>query len=212
MRFRFQPVCAAAVVASALTFAPVARAQNNCKTFRAVIQANWIEPAAIAEPTDQRLPAIQQAWINPLPTYPPLPSIPKPPDGYIGWAGAFAGTLDGQFVFGYFTAKSQNPTTNGVSGKEGGVESTLDFGALGSLKTVSDTKGVFPMPPGHAAFGGYSESAKVTEGTGNYQGATGNMSYSGSWLWWPTRTDTSWTAPGSGIWHAEANGRVCIPN
>jgi hypothetical protein len=119
--------------------------------------------------------------------------------------------LDGQFVFGFYTSKSQNPATNGVSGKEGGVVSTLDFGALGSFKTVSDTKGVFPMPPGHAAFGGYAESAKVTEGTGNYQNASGNMNYSGSWLWWPTRTDTNWTAPGSGVWHAEANGRLCIP-
>jgi hypothetical protein len=138
--------------------------------------------------------------------------MPQLPTGVYGWQGPFVGTLDGQLVFGYYSSPpSAAPTQTGVAGKEGTVTSKLDFGADGYLITVSDNKGVFPMPPGHAGFGAYAESAKVAggQGSGKFQNASGNLSYSGSWIWYPTTADASPTAPGTGVWHAEINGRIC---
>ena len=138
--------------------------------------------------------------------------MPTPPANVFGWAGPFVGTLDGQLVFGYYSSwLSSVPIQTGVVGKEGQVNSKLDFGAYGYLITVSDNKGVFPLPPGHSGFGAYAESSKIAQGqgSGNFLDASGNVRYSGSWIWYPTTSDSSPTAPGSGIWQAEINGRVC---
>jgi hypothetical protein len=96
-------------------------------------------------------------------------------------------------------------------GKEGKPVSKLDFGVDGSVVTIADNKGVFPIPPGHSGFGSYSETSKIdpTQGTRKFQNASGNVSYSGPWIWYPTTSDTSLAGPGSGIWHAEINGRIC---
>lgn len=202
MSFRFG---AAAALAVGLAIAPIARGQNNCKTFRAVIQATWIDMAL--SPGSQLLPIfVQPSWSD------PKLSIPQPPVGVYGWQGPFLGTLDGQVVFGYYSPlPSTMPTQTGVVGKEGTPISKLDFGADGYIVTVSDNKGVFPIPPGHAGFGAYSETDKIDprQGTGKFQNASGNLSYSGPWIWYPTTSDTSPTGPGSGIWHAEINGRIC---
>ncbi len=124
MRFRYPTVYAAAILATALAIAPAGWAQDNCKPFRAVIQANWIDVALL--PGTQVLPVIQAAWTD------PKSLIPPPPNTVFGWAGPFAGTLDGQLVFGYYSSwLSSSPIQTGVVGKEGKVNSKLDFGADG---------------------------------------------------------------------------------
>ncbi len=203
MRFR-RLILFSLALSGSLAVPPVGQAQNNCKAFRAVIQANWMDVTLAAG--SQLLPVIQAAWTD------PKSLIPPPPANVFGWAGPFVGTLDGQLVFGYYSSwLSSAPTQTGVVGKEGEVNSRLDFGADGYLITVSDNKGVFPLPPGHDGFGAYAESSKVAQGQGTvkFLNASGNVSYSGSWIWYPTTSDSSPTAPGSGIWHAEINGKLC---
>lgn len=192
---------AGAALAATLLLAPSAWGQNNCQTFRAVIQANWID-VAVASPL---LPILQSSWTG--------TQIPLPPSGVYGWQGPFVGTLDGKVVFGYYSPlpSTTPPSQSGVVGKEGKPISKLDFGLDGAVVTVADSKGIFPIAPGHAGFGSYSETGKIdsTQGTGKFQNAFGNVSYSGPWIAYPTTSDPSPTAPGSGIWHAEINGRIC---
>src|SRR5689334_18236208 len=154
MRSRF---FAGAALAATLAITPSGWGQSNCKTFRAVIQANWID-VAVPSPL---LPVLQSSWVG--------AQIPLPPSGVYGWQGPFVGTLDGQVVFGYYSPlpSSTPPSQSGIVGKEGKPVSKLDFGVDGSVVTVADNKGVFPIPPGHSGFGSYSETGKIdsTQGT-----------------------------------------------
>jgi hypothetical protein len=185
MRIRYHHPCVfAAVLGATLALAPITWAQDNCRPFRALIQATWVDPLIVSS-------------------------------GY-GWQGRFMGTLDGQPVAGMLSPASPTPgpgTMTGVAGKEGSPSEKLVFtvGPAGSFTTAADNKGVFPLPPGKGGFlMGYSETAKIAEGTGTgkYAYASGFLAISGPGIAYPAdlaKPDGPWI----GIWNGEITGRIC---
>ena len=174
----------AAVFGAALAMAPATWAQDNCKTFRALIQATWIDPLLV--PSGYGWQGLFLGTLAGQPVSGVLsPASLTPPPG----------------------------TMTGVAGKEGSPSEKLVFsvGPHGSFTTAADNKGVFPTPPGKGGFlMGYIETAKIAEGggTGKFANATGFLAVSGPGIAYPVdlaRPDGPWV----GIWNGEINGRIC---
>ncbi len=186
MRIRYQTCVLAATLVVALAMAPAGWAQSNCKPFRALIQAIWIDPTG-----------------------------PLPASGVYGWQGPFLGTLDGQEVSGFLSANPNAtawvPTITGAVGTEGSPSEKLDFGGGNYFVTVADNKGVFPTPPGKGGWlMGYIETAKIDEGQGGgiFKNASGTLAISGPGIAYPvdfSNLNGAWF----GFWNGEINGRIC---
>jgi hypothetical protein len=120
------------------------------------------------------------------------------------WGGEIWASLGGQeLLFGQFAGNDGTDSWHGMTGMGKGGSYKYDFGAAGSF-TTEVTNAVWPMPPSKILFGNYQGAAKIVQGTGRFQSASGNILLAGPFL--------VWTFDGlnfEGRFNAEISGNVC---
>ncbi len=173
-------VVLAAVIAILLqpTLGSRAQAQQNCPSFDMLIQAHF-------------------------PLEPPLPL--RDGDGWGGNAYAYLGL---EPLVGLFSGNDGNVTSHGWVGMGKGGSYKFAFGTLAENNTftASATQATFPNPPGIFPAGGMYQAAwKITEGTGRFQNASGNLFTKGPYLVW---TFDNWVTA-AGRWNGEISGKIC---
>jgi hypothetical protein len=94
-------------------------------------------------------------------------------------------------------------------GRGGSYTICTDYPICSDTFTYEVPNAVFPAPPGQGGLMRYSgNTAKIVQGTGRFQYATGNLNVSGPAIAWPDSN------PGNpigalGRWNASLPGKVC---
>ncbi len=149
-------------------------------------------PPAQAQQACTELRALGQAT---LPT--PHPLLPTDV-----WGGDVYGNLGGQFVTGIFSGNDGNTMGHGVTNQGRDGSYTFVFGP--DSFTIEVPHAAWPFPPGKGGLGYYRGAAKIVQGTGRFQNASGNLNWSGPFI--------VWTFDGEnfhGRFNAEIRGNIC---
>ncbi len=158
---------------------PSSQAQGGCAKFEAIVQG--------------MLPS-------------PLPLV-----GGDSWGGPIYASLGGEFLAGNISGTEEG-TGHGTIGMGRGTTYKVCFGPVGPNQcddsfTYEAVNAVFPYPPGKLGTGFYqANSAKIDEGTGRFQFASGNLNVAGPFIVWP---DSNSIFGISGRWNAEIKGDIC---
>ena len=119
------------------------------------------------------------------------------------WGGEIWASLGGQeLLFGQFAGNDGTESGHGMMVSVRGGSYKYDFGANGSFTTEVHAVGTFP--PGKIMFGYYMGAAKIAQGTGRFQSASGNIQVAGPFIGW-TFDGVNFEAR----WNAEISGTVC---
>ncbi len=154
-----------------------AQAQQNCPDFRAIAQA--------------KLPV----------------DTPLRPEDEGSWGGNVYGYLGQEMLVGIFSGNDGNVSWQGWVGMGKGGTYKFAFGPLADNNTftVVATQATFPNPPGKFPVGGVYQAAwKITEGTGRFQDASGNLFAKGPYLAWDLDKPQV-----LGRFNAEISGNIC---
>ncbi len=165
-----------AVVAALFLHAPrlYAQAQENCLSFHVLIQADLSVPELLLREGDV-------------------------------WGGYAHGYLGLEPLHGRYSGNNGETLVHGRVGMGSGSD-YFDFGG-GNTLTAVESHATFPSPPGLwplGAGGLYRAADKIAAGTGRFQNASGNLSFSGPFVVW----DLDKEIP-QGRWAGEVVGNIC---
>ncbi len=168
-------VCAVAFAAFFLP-APTqqVQAQQNCPSFHVLIQADLLVPELLLREGDV-------------------------------WGGYAHGYLGQDPLHGRYSGNNGETVVHGRVGMGSGSD-FFDFGG-GNTLTAVETHATFPSPPGLwplGAGGLYHAADKIAAGTGRFQNASGDLSFSGPFVVW----DLDKELP-QGRWAGEVIGNIC---
>ncbi len=139
-----------------------------------------------------------------------LPS-PTPLVGDDSWGGSIYASLGGEFLAGIISG-TEVGTAHGVGGHGRDTTYKVCFGPVGPDQckdsfTYKAVNAVWPVQPGKVGMGFYqANSAKIVEGTGRFQFASGNLNVAGPFIVW---LDSNSIFGVSGRWNAEIKGDIC---
>ncbi len=129
----------------------------------------------------------------------PTPHPLKPDDV---WGGDAYGTLGGQFITGIFSGNDGIGNEHGVPGMGRDGLYTFVFGTDSFTMVVHHA--TWPFPPGKVGLGYYRGTAKIMQGTGRFQNASGNLDWAGPFIVW-TPDEVNYY----GRYNAEIRGSIC---
>ena len=141
-------------------------------------------------------------------------SYPLAPDTDV-WGGPVYFTLGGESLVGGMSGNDGGDSQHGARGGryQGYLCSTELPGALGLPPACQDSftyevaNSVFGFVPGKVGLGDYKgNTAKITSGTGRFQGASGNLNVAGPYILWNDSTSPFGV---SGRWNGEFSGKIC---
>ena len=139
-----------------------------------------------------------------------LPS-PLPLVGGDSWGGPIYASLGGEFLAGNISGTEEG-TAHGTAGHGRGTTYKVCFGPVGPDQckdsfTYEAVNAVWPVQPGKVGMGYYqANSAKIVEGSGRFQFASGNLNVAGPFIVWP---DSNSIFGIDGRWNAEIKGNIC---
>ncbi len=119
------------------------------------------------------------------------------------WGGYVHGYLGQEPLHGRMSGNDGNEVFRAHMGMGTGGSYFFDFGG-GNTFTTFVTQATFPNPPGHFGIARYNGAQKITEGTGRFQYASGNLLVMGPAVVW----DLDKELP-QGRWNAEVTGNIC---
>lgn len=129
----------------------------------------------------------------------PTPHPLKPDDV---WGGDVYGSLGGQFVSGIFSGNDGNTTQHGITGM--GRDGSYTFVLGTDSFTMEVHHAAWPFPLGKVGLGYYRGTAKIMQGTGKFQNATGNLDWAGPFVVW-TPDEVNFF----GRFNSEIRGSIC---
>lgn len=182
------------IVALASAMAPAAVAQENCQEFKALTQAT-----VVLDPQTMPPALAEHFW-------------------EFTWGGQVYATFmnTGTYLGGWFYGKDAadpfTPVGNDKTvgrGKNGVY--MFAFGThVGEVWTITDSfdiqleQAVWTHPAG-LFVGSYQASGKMANGTGRFEGATGNFTFHGDFGAWGEWGTPSWAS----VWNPALVGKVC---
>ena len=121
------------------------------------------------------------------------------------WGGPIYASLGGEFLAGNMSGKEEG-SGHGTTGKGTGTTYKVCFGDCTHSFTYEAVNAVWPVQPGKVGMGYYqANSAKIVQGTGRFQYASGNLNVAGPFIVWTPDNGTTWL----GRWNAEIKGHIC---
>jgi hypothetical protein len=156
---------------------PVQAQPNGCRAFQAIAQAT-------------------------LPTSTPL--IPADV-----WGGPLYGMLGDELFVGVFSGNDGDEKWRGAigQGKGGSYTVCVGYPTCSDSFTYEVRNAVFPSPPGKGGIGRYNgNTARIVQGTGRLQYASGSLNVTGPYIAWP---DVASPFGFSGRWNVEIAGNIC---
>ncbi len=117
------------------------------------------------------------------------------------WGGDVYGSLGGEFLSGIFSGNDGNTWDHGVgsTGKSGFY--TFVFG---SDTFTMEVHAAFRFAPGKVGLGEYRGAAKIVQGTGRFENASGNLDWAGPFIVWTPDGENYY-----GRYNAEIRGNIC---
>ena len=136
-------------------------------------------------------------------------SLPSPVPLVNGdtWGGPIYATLGGEILVGNLSG-TEEASFKGTIGMGRYTTYKVCFGPLGPTQcddsfTYQAKTAVWPVQPGKVGMGFYqANSAKIFEGTGRFQYASGNLTVAGPFMVWRLGTIM-------GRWNAQITGNIC---
>jgi hypothetical protein len=123
------------------------------------------------------------------------------------WGGPVVAVIGDEVKEGMVsTIAVPNRVGHGKVGMDKGTQYLYDFGGGNTFVLELQSTGVFPSPPGKSGFGYYRDVSIVTQGTGVFANASGNIAQSGPYLVWIDNN-----AELKSTYFADIHGRVCTP-
>jgi hypothetical protein len=148
-------------------------------------------PRAQAQPACTEFRAIGQAT---LPT--PHPLLPTDT-----WGGDVYGSLGGEFLSGIFSGNDGNQSWQGAGGT--GKNGSYTF-VFGSDSFTMEVHAAFGFPPGKVGLGDYKGAAKIVQGTGRFENASGNLQWAGPFIVWSPDGENFY-----GRFNPDIRGNIC---
>jgi hypothetical protein len=117
------------------------------------------------------------------------------------WGGDVYGSLGGEFLSGIFSGNDGDQSWQGAGGT--GKNGLYKF-VFGSDSFTMEVHAAFGFPPGKVGLGDYSGQAKIVQGTGRFENASGNLKWAGPFIVWSPDGENFY-----GRFNPDIRGNIC---